>query len=337
MEQQMWTIKRALDWTCGFLAEKGCENAKASAVWLIGDVSNLSRLDIYMNLERPLSDDELSLLHDYVKRRAMGEPLQYISGKAPFRHIVLKVRRGVLVPRPETEVLVSELLSRLPEPERVYATDSAINEYGEPLRGASRTEETQEAARRADGQLEGAVPPAPRARIKVADLCTGSACIACSLAYEHPDIDVVATDISPEAVSLARENVCELGLAERVDVLECDLGSGIGQDLIGCLDAVVSNPPYVPSGLFGELSAEVTDFEPRVALDGGADGLDVFRRIAKWSLSALKPAGVLAVELYEDSLYDAKSLAEAMGFQDIRIANDLAGRPRVLTACSPTI
>lgn len=292
-----------------------------------------------MNMDRPLSADELSELHGYVKRRAMGEPLQYISGKAAFRHITLNVRKGVLIPRPETEVLVSEVLSSLPEPERLRAFDSDISEYGELLSGCEPVGESAEEGQ--DGlPVAGEVAPRSsderRSRIKIADLCTGSGCIACSLAYEHPDIDVVATDISPEAVSLARENVEALGLSDRIRIIECDLGSGIDTSSTGIFDAVVSNPPYVPSQIVDGLPAEVSGFEPHLALDGGDDGLDFFRRISAWSATVLKPGGILAVELYEESLDEAAAIAVLSGFEDIRIVPDLTGRPRILVAHAPS-
>lgn len=340
MPQEQWTIKRALDWTRGFLAEKGCDNAKASAEWLIGACTGLSRLELYMDLDRPLSADELSQLHDHVKRRAMGEPLQYISGKAAFRHITLNVRKGVLIPRPETEVLVSELLACLPEPKRPCAIDSEISEYGELLSGDARAAGILEGCSTIDEDgLESAISPqnTENERIKVADLCTGSGCIACSLAYEHPGIDAIATDISPDAVHLARDNAKALGLEDRVQVVECDLGQGIDARYIGAFDAVVSNPPYVPSAVLAELPEEVVGFEPHLALDGGPDGLDLFRRITEWSRSALKPGGILAVELHETCLDEAAGFAASSGFGDIRIAYDLASRPRVLIARSHPI
>lgn len=164
----------------------------------------------------------------------------------------------------------------------------------------------------------------------MADLCTGSGCIACSLAYEHPDVRVIATDIAPEAVALARENAEALELADRVAVLECSLGTGIGEKRMGTFDAVVSNPPYVPTSVLADIPREVADYEPALALDGGADGLDVFRPLAAWAARALRPGGVLACELHEGHLDAARTVAEAAGFAEVRIVDDLAGRPRVL-------
>ena len=111
-----WTVKSALDWTTEYLEGKGDENPLLSSQWLLGEATGLSRVQLYMNYDRPLSEDERGVLRDYVRRRGSGEPLQYITGEVAFRHITVKVRPGVLIPRPETEVLVSEVLAALPTP-----------------------------------------------------------------------------------------------------------------------------------------------------------------------------------------------------------------------------
>lgn len=339
----IWTIKAALDWTAGYLERKGDENPRLSAQWLLSEACGLSRIELYANFERPLSMDERDVLRGYVARRGAGEPLQYITGEVGFRHIVVKVRPGVLIPRPETEVLVSEALALLPSAERRRALDSSIPAAeGDVLREApalvrSAGKPDPAAVQGPDGPDgrvgdAAAAPAAPApASLLVADLCTGSGCIACSIAYEHPLAQVVATDIAPEAVSLARENVQALGLDGRVQVVECDLGEGVPADRMGSLDLVVSNPPYVPTAVLAEIPREVADFEPALALDGGADGLDVLRRLVPWCVRALKPGGAFAIELHETCLDAAARLAEEAGFADVRIVRDLAGRPRVLT------
>ena len=116
----IWTIQAALDWTVGYLERKGDENPRLSAQWLLSEATGLSRIELYANFEQPLSMEERDVLRAYVTRRGKGEPLQYITGEVGFRHITVKVRPGVLIPRPETEVLVSEALALLPAaPKRV--------------------------------------------------------------------------------------------------------------------------------------------------------------------------------------------------------------------------
>lgn len=347
-----WTIKKALEWTEGYLADKGDENPRLSAQWLLSEACGLSRTQLFVNFDRPLSEDERGVLRDYVRRRGAGEPLQYITGEVAFRHINVKVRPGVLIPRPETEVLVSEVLAALPTPgprdvawnpeaaeqerEAVAAVKKALEEAGESVSSSENTEsnETEEdVAVGGDlGRPSSAGMDETRKSLLVADLCTGSGCIACSLVYEHPDVRVIATDVAPEAVALAKENTEALGLADRVAVLQCSLGSGIGEKRMGTFDAVVSNPPYVPTAVMAGIPREVADFEPTLALDGGADGLDLFRPLAQWAARALKPGGVLACELYEGHMDAARAVAEQAGFVDVHIVDDLTGRPRVLVA-----
>ena len=326
----IWTIKSALEWTEGYLAEKGDENPRLSAQWLLSEATGLTRMHLFVNFDRPLSEDERSTLRDYVRRRGAGEPLQYITGEVAFRHITVKVRPGVLIPRPETEVLVSEVLAMLPAPAKHEAqwNPEAAEQENAAVEAVKKA--LDEAGVGPIGSEEAPISEDPARPLLVADLCTGTGCIACSLAAEHPDVRVIATDIAPEAVALARENVAALELDDRVAVLECSLGTGIGEKRLGTFDAVVSNPPYVPTSVLADIPREVADFEPSLALDGGADGLDVFRPLAAWAARALKPGGVLACELHEGHLDAARAVAEAAGFTDVRIADDLAGRPRVL-------
>ena len=110
MTQDIWTIKRVLDWTCGYLERKGDEHPRLSAEWLLAAVTGLSRVELYVNFDKPLEAAELDEMHAAIERRAAGEPLQYVTGEMPFRHIVLRCERGVLIPRPETEVLVDAAL-----------------------------------------------------------------------------------------------------------------------------------------------------------------------------------------------------------------------------------
>ncbi len=334
-----WTIKKALEWTEGYLADKGDENPRLSAQWLLSEACGLSRTQLFINFDRPLSEDERGVLRGYVRRRGAGEPLQYITGEVAFRHITVKVRPGVLIPRPETEVLVSEVLAALPTPgpRDVAWNPEAAEQEREAVAAVKKAlEEAGESASLSVGGDLGRPSSAgmdeTRKSLLVADLCTGSGCIACSLAYEHPDVRVIATDVAPEAVALAKENTEALGLADRVAVLQCSLGSGIGEKRMGTFDAVVSNPPYVPTAVMAGIPREVADFEPTLALNGGADGLDLFRPLAQWAARALKPGGVLACELYEGHMDAARAVAEQAGFVDVHIVDDLTGRPRVLVA-----
>jgi release factor glutamine methyltransferase len=172
----------------------------------------------------------------------------------------------------------------------------------------------------------------------VLDLCTGTGCVALSLVYECPGLTVVATDIDQAAVELAHENACELGLDdERLTILVDDLATTLLADDAnrGLFDVVTSNPPYVPTDECDTLPREIAEYEPRRALDGGEDGLEVFRRIVGQAKLLLKPGGLLACELHEATLEQAKAFCESQGFSDVHIHRDLADKPRIITARKP--
>ena len=356
----IWTIKAALDWTVGYLEGKGDENPRLSAEWLLSEACGLSRIELYVNFDCPLSMDERDVLRGFVTRRGRGEPLQYITGEAAFRHITVKVRPGVLIPRPETEVLVSVALALLPPAHKRVALDSTIDAWegdvlidaqtaaaeaaqGDEAENPEAIQQSKQAIRAflAGQNGEAAKPaaqqqvPAKQRPLLVADICTGSGCIACSIAYERPDARLIATDIAPEAVALARENAEQLGLSGRVRIEQCDLGAGIPAAAIGRLDLVVSNPPYVPAAVLASIPREVADFEPALALDGGRDGNDVLRRLLPWTMQALRPGGGFAFELHETCLDQAAEIARQAGFTQVKITNDLSQRPRVLSGRKP--
>ena len=293
---QPWTIKRVLDWTSGYLERKGDEHPRLSAEWLLANVCGLSRVELYVNFDKPLEAGELDAMHAAIERRAAGEPLQYVTGEMPFRHIVLKCERGVLIPRPETEILVDAAL------EGVDVAAGKGNEKAGPAR--------------------------------VLEVGTGTGCIALSIASERPGTLVTATDLSPRAIELATRNREALGLEDAVDIVECDLATGVDPALMGTFAVLVSNPPYIPTRVLREeVPAEVADFEPELALDGGADGLDVFRRLLELAPAALAPGGMLAVELYEGALDAAAELVRAQdGWARVEMREDLTRRPRVLVA-----
>lgn len=359
MPDETWTVGRILSWIEGYLGERDDATPRVSAQWLVSEALGVSRMQLYLDLERPLTADERAVLRDWTRRRAAGEPLQYITGEVGFRHITLKVGKGVLIPRPETEVLVSEALALLPPAakpqdvldEQIIAEYVALTQEASNDGFAAVNEGSVQKLRSLHSTLadsSGTLPLAAEgtnhiadapydvvrscgAQLLVADICTGSGCIACSIAHERSDTHIVATDIAPEAVELAQRNATALGLDERIDVIGCDLADGVAFELLGAFDLVVSNPPYIPTEDLAALESQVADYEPRLALDGGVDGLNVFRRLLDWAKDALKPRGGLAVELHEACLDAAAVEAERAGFIDVRIVRDLAGKPRILT------
>lgn len=280
MGQQVWTIGDTLAWCREYLAHHDDENPKLSAEWLLAAATELTRIELYMHFDRPLTMEERDVLRETLKRRGAGEPLQYISGEAAFRHIVVKTSRGVLIPRPETEVLVDVVLD----------------------------------------VLAGADAPC------VLEVGCGTGCIACSLAKEA-GAQVLATDISPEAVACAQANVEMLGLEELVEIVERDCVAGI----VGSFDCLVSNPPYIPTAELAELPHEIAGFEPRLALDGGSDGLAFFDRLITEALPLVKDGGLFACELHETCLEEAARRLREAGCVDVKVTKDLVGRDRIVS------
>jgi release factor glutamine methyltransferase len=279
-----WTVSDALTWTVDYFTRKQVVSPRRSAEWLLSAATGLSRIELYAHFDRPLTPAERELFRTSIERRVAGEPLQYVTGEVPFRHLVLRVRPGVFIPRPETEVVVDAVLE--------FIDASGIRE------------------------------PA------VADLCTGSGAIAVSLAHERAAVHVYATEIVADTAEAARENAERAGVSSRVAVLTGDLFAPLPESLRGKLDAVVSNPPYIPTADMADLPAEVAGFEPHIALDGGADGLDVVRRIAEQAVSWLRPGGVLVMET-DTSCAKEAALILSRWYEETQVRKDLTGRDRI--------
>jgi release factor glutamine methyltransferase len=240
-----------------------------------------------------------SIFEALVRRRERREPTGYITGHREFWNLDIEVGPGVLVPRPETELLVEETLSRL------SARDEARGEPPAP----------------ADGS--------PTARARIADVGTGSGCIAVAVARWLPASEVVGIDLSDEALAVARRNVARHEVADRVRFCKGSLLAGVA----GPFDAVVSNPPYVPEPDIEGLQPEVRDHEPRQALAGGPDGLDVIRKLVPDAAAVLRPGGWLLFEFgfgQADAVRAIIAAEPALELIDVR--PDLAGIPRIAVA-----
>lgn len=398
MPNETWTIKRCLDWTRDYLRDKGDERPRLSAEWLLSGVTGLSRTEIYMSFDKPMSPEELARMHSAVVRRAKGEPLQYIIGETDFRTITVACVPGVLIPRPETELLVEETLKyidadvlgaaasrprsrvelpwnaeiqaareaelataaaqsedRLVERELTEEDIAALEEDAERGAVGSDDENTGEVNRAVTGLHDDASPEgegvldvagtggadadnagdsAPRVA-RILEVGCGTGCISLSIAAERPGfVQCVAIDIEPRAVDLSIRNRDALGIApDVVDVRLGNLVSPLNRETEwGTFDVLVSNPPYIPTSVMGNLPHEVADYEPPLALDGGEDGLDIFRRLVNAAPHMLKPGGLLACELYEGHLDQAASLCRAAGMREVRVVNDLTNRPRIILA-----
>jgi release factor glutamine methyltransferase len=276
------TLAAQLDAATTALEAAGLLSARVDAEWLLAGLLGVGRAAVRLELTRTVSAPIAERYAHAVRRRAQREPLQRILGWEDFRGVRVRLTDAVLVPRPETEMLVEWALALLPEP-------------------SDR-------------------------RLLAIDVGTGSGCIACTLACERRDLDLIAVDVSPAAAAVARDNVRALGVTARVQVISADLLEAV-RDLRA--DLIVSNPPYLPTALVAELEPEVRTHEPRLALDGGHDGLSLIRRIAATARRCLRPSGALALETAGGAQAEAAAaLLRGAGWDAVAVRADLAGIDR---------
>lgn len=277
----MKTVLEVITATTDYFAKSGVESARLNIEHLLAHVLGMKRMDLYLQFDRPLAEKELAPLRELVKRRAGGEPLQYLLGTAEFLEHTLICDKRALIPRPETEQLCETLI--------------------------------------AEGKIEGCAWKTGR----IVDVGTGSGCIALALASAFPEATVIAVDLSPDALSLARENAAKLGLAERVQFIESDLLSNVE----GPIDLLVANLPYIPTSEMAGLQREVLR-EPHSALEGGPDGLVFVRQIMEQAQVKIPSGGRLALELHFDQPSKFASELGRYGFCDAKVLKDYSGHER---------
>ena len=354
-QEDVWTIKRCLEWSEGYLGRHGEERPRLAAEWLLCAAVHKKRIELYVDFNQPMTMEERSVVREGLRRRVAGEPLQYITGETAFRQLDIICEPGVLIPRPETELLCEfvldyidrTVLHRDAEEERCARAALPWNAEVERLRAAEEAARAAEPGSSAAGSEAGELPgqddeadalPAPEPRTaRVFEVGCGTGCISLSLAAERPGrVTCVATDVEPRAISLAERNRERAGIAAgAVEVREGDLVRPMRPEERETFDVLVSNPPYIPSGVMATLPREVSAFEPHLALDGGADGLDVFRRLLDAAPDVLRQGGLFACELFEDATEPAAELCRQAGMADVRVASDLTGRPRFVLAQLP--
>lgn len=275
------TVRQALQDAGRELKAAGCEEPHIDAELLLAHTLGVGRTALYSDPERTLDGEQERRYRSLVARRAKREPAAYIIGEWGFRRLALRVDARVLVPRPETEIVVEHALAH-------------IRELAEPL---------------------------------VIDVGTGSGAIALSIADEHAGARVVATDISADALALAAENRSRTGLESRVELVLGHLVAG----LRGPVDLVVSNPPYVEPEDFEALQPEIRLFEPREAVVGSGQTGNVARR----AFDVLRPGGWLVLECSETKAGDVAAELRSVGYLDVTVSRDLAGRDRVVEGRRP--
>lgn len=286
-----WTVERVLHWTRGYFERKQVDSPRLSAELILAHVMGLPRIKLYTNYLQPLSEPQLAELRDLVKRAGEHEPIAYLTGRAWFFNLELEVGPAVLIPRPDTETLVEQVLSII-------------------------------------RHTPGFETP------RILDVCTGSGAIAIAIAHHAPASQLVATDISTDALSIAERNLQRHQLQDRITLLQGDLVGALDQYIDKTpFDLIVSNPPYIPTEQISELPRNVRDYEPRQALDGGADGLELHRRILHQASNRLRPGGKILLEIgYDQQEAALEMIQQYDAYADARVLRDYAGNPRVLTA-----
>jgi release factor glutamine methyltransferase len=276
----------------GLLSRAGIEQAGLETAWLLEHALRVTPLDLHLHESQIVQGEGLRRAQELLARRAGREPLQYLLGTQEFCGLEFEVEPSVLIPRPETELLV-------------------------------------EAAVRCVG-----IQPAAGRRPVVADVGTGSGCIAVSLACRLPLAVLYATDRSAESLHVARRNAQRHGVSGQVTFLEGDLLKPLhAREMSGRVDVVVSNPPYIAEREWETLQPEVRLFEPRVALAGGEDGLAVYRRLVEESTEFLSAGGWLVMEVGQGQAESVRRLLDATGqYGSVDVRPDRAGIDRVVCA-----
>jgi len=270
------TVLELLENTTRYFARHDVPSPRLTIELMLADILQKTRMQLYLDFDQPVSDPVMDRLRPLVKRRAEGEPVEYLLGATTFAGHRIALTPDVLIPRPETEILLEEAI-KLIEPEG----------------------------------------------LPVLDVGTGSGILALSLAKKFPQLEIIALDISPAALAVAQRNAGDAG---KIRFLESDLMEN--PSLPERFQMIVANLPYIPSGQIDGLMREVRH-EPRLALDGGADGLDLIRKLIAQSAGRTR---WLALELGDGQAEEAKTLCLSAGCALIRILPDFTDRERILVA-----
>jgi len=282
-----WTTRRLLAWTTDYFSKKGIDSARLSAEMLLAHVLEVPRLKLYIDPDRPASELERAAFRDLVERAAKHEPVDYLTGQAPFFSLMMKVTPAVLIPRPSTETIVEHIIQH---------------------------------ARRTPGFL------APT----IADIGTGSGAISIALTKNIPMAHVIATDISADALLVAKENAQTHGVADRIEFRLGSLFAPLHGQRVRYL---ISNPPYISDAEWAEVAPNVKDYEPVGALRGGTDGLQFIRPIIEQAHLHLDSPGQLLVEIAASQKQAVLDIARhAPRLRDATVLADHESLPRVLVA-----
>ena len=293
VKKDIWTIFKSLSWAETYLKRFKVSEAKIDAEYLLSHILKCKRQELYLNSERQLTNNEINIYKGFIQRRSKREPIQYIIGEEEFRGLIFKVTRDVLIPRPETELLVEEAVK-------------IIREQGSGANGQGSS--------------------------VIVDLCAGSGCIAVSVAKEIEGCRVYATDISEKALSVAKENAERNGVENKITFLQGSFFEPLKNlGLEEKIDIILSNPPYVSKRDMEKIQPEIKEYEPQIALYGGEDGLDSYRKIIPEAFAYLKKGGCLILEIgYGQAEAINELFAQYPAYGEIEIIKDLSGIERVV-------
>jgi release factor glutamine methyltransferase len=288
-QEDSFSIRRALLWGAQLLSDAGIENHRLDAEVLLRHVLKMEKEELYVNGDAPISAGQEAKFRELLLRRSRREPAAYITGHKEFWSLGFLVSPAVLIPRPETELLVEVALHYV----RQFASGSPV---------------------------------------KVFDIGTGSGIISVCLAKDHTALQIVAVDISPVALDIARLNAQRHGVADRIRFLPGDLFAPV-KPLPETFDLIVSNPPYIRTGELLMLAPEIREWEPTLALDGGADGIDTYRRIIEEGHKYLAPGGSMVLEIGADMAPAVADLfSRCFYYGPACVHQDYAGKDRVIAA-----
>ncbi|NLM97947.1 MAG: peptide chain release factor N(5)-glutamine methyltransferase [Halanaerobiaceae bacterium] len=277
-------IKEVLSLASAYFSKHQLKEPRLEAEVLLAHVLKKERIRLYVDFDQPLSKSELEEYRQLVFRRARHVPLAWLTGEKEFMSLAFDVNKDVLIPRPETEELVENIID--------YCKDRGLSEPN------------------------------------IVDVGTGSGVIAVSLAYYISGARVLGIDISKPALKVAERNIRKYNLEERVKVIEGDLLLPLIRHKRRNVDIVVSNPPYIDKKAMEELPPDVKR-EPEIALYGGVDGLDCYRRLIPQSKEILKEDGLLAVEIAWNQGASVKGLFDS-GWRNVELKKDYSGRERMV-------
>jgi release factor glutamine methyltransferase len=301
--QESWTILTLLRWTTDYFREKGVSEPRASAEVLLAHVLNASRLNLYLRFDQPLNAEELARFKALVIRRRDGEPTAYLTGHREFWSLDFLVTPAVLIPRPETETLVAAAME--------------LRDGEKDIGGG--------------GQVQEAALSPPTPGLRGVEIGVGSGAVIVALAKELPQFNWVGLDISGAALAVARENARRHGVLDRLRLLRGDLLSPLKPR--AALALLVANLPYVPRREWEALPREIRDFEPKAALCGGEDGLEVIRRLMAAAPAYLQAGGWLLLEVGDRQAAAVAMLLTATGAYDrLETIKDFSGIDRVIRA-----